>query len=80
VSAYQPANLKRVDYPSEKVIELSELAAKLGVLIHIQGIPFGASHHETDTARVQVNVGDRHADALGRADAGSIAAAGSGKI
>jgi len=41
--SYHPANLALVDYPAEAVIALAEKAAELGVLIHIDGIPFGAS-------------------------------------
>lgn len=35
-------NLKLVSYPENKVRQLASLAATLGVLIHIEGIPFGA--------------------------------------
>jgi hypothetical protein len=39
--SYNPANLKLVNFPDEAIIELANHAKELGVLIHIDGIPFG---------------------------------------
>lgn len=36
-------NRRLTAYPEKKVLELAELANKLGVLIHIDGFPFGRS-------------------------------------
>lgn len=39
---YHPANLDLQPYPHDAVIALAEQARRLGVLFHINGIPFGA--------------------------------------
>lgn len=80
MSSYHPENLKLVDYAPEKVIELAELAAKLGVLIHIQGVSFGASRHESSTARGSELVADRNAKEMGDPARGPIGSAVIGKI
>lgn len=35
-------NRRRTSYPESRVIALAEEAAKLGILCHIDGFPFGA--------------------------------------
>lgn len=75
MTAYHPANMKLVDYDPEKVIELAEHAARLGVLIHIQGIPFGAPRHESDVSSLPGTLGERNAKDLGNPDRGPIKAA-----
>jgi len=42
--SYHPNNLKLQPYDHEKVIELAEHAAKLGIQFKIAGIPFGADY------------------------------------
>lgn len=39
--SYNPANLKLVGFPDDSIIELANKAKELGVLIKIDGIPFG---------------------------------------
>lgn len=39
--SYNKGNLKLVGYPDEAIIELAKKAKELGVMIKIDGIPFG---------------------------------------
>lgn len=42
--SYHPNNLKLQPYEHDKVIELANKAAELGIQFKINGIPFGASY------------------------------------
>lgn len=57
--AYHPANLNLQSYPHDAVIELAEHGARLGILFHIEGIPFGADFDKSSS--VDIDDEDRRA-------------------
>jgi len=67
--SYHPANLKLQPYQHNKVIELAETAARLGIRFHLHGIPFGASHDQ-GSSELQ-GAEDKGATALGGATGGT---------
>lgn len=46
---YHLENIGLTTYTEDQIIPLAKLAAELGVLIHVEGMPFGAPGHQLPT-------------------------------
>jgi MoaA/NifB/PqqE/SkfB family radical SAM enzyme len=53
-------NIEYTNYTEEQIVPIAKLAKELGVMIHINGFPFGAFGDEKKTVREEVTEGEFH--------------------